>query len=85
MSDQASAKTVTGRVHSKPVISLLGNMACGKIARIVMAIADPIAATSNASATTQTCGLSVLANCWASPRFRPSVANWAANSTISTA
>jgi hypothetical protein len=85
MSDQARAKTVMGSAHSMPVISLLGNIAWGKSARMVMAMADPTAATSNASATTQTWGLSVFASCCASPRFNPRVASCAANSTIRTA
>ena len=84
-SDQASAMTVIGSSHSSPVISLLGNIACGKTNSSAIASAEPSAATINASQTTQTCGLSVWASCWARPRFRPSVASWAANSTIRTA
>ena len=58
MSDQASAMMVIGSSHSRPVISLFGNMACGKTIRMPMQTIDPSAATSKASQTTQTCGLS---------------------------
>jgi len=60
-------------------------MACGTITRIAVAIPEAMKATSIPSATTQTWGFSVADSCWASPRFRPSVAICAANSTISTA
>ena len=36
MSDQASAMMVIGSSHSRPVISLFGNIACGKSIRIAM-------------------------------------------------
>ena len=36
MSDQASAMMVIGSSHSRPVISLFGNIACGKIIRMAM-------------------------------------------------
>ncbi len=62
-----------------------GYIAFGKAIRIAMPIADPIAATSRASATTQACGFFALASSWASPRLRPSAASCAANSTTSTA
>ena len=72
MSDQASAMIVIGSSHSSPVISLFGNIACGKSDQQAPCRAtEPIAATSSASQTTQTCGLSVWASCWARPRFRP--------------
>ncbi len=76
---------ITGLEWLLPVTALLGNIACGKIISSPMHTADPAAATISASQTTQTCGLSVCASCWARPRFRPRVAICAANSTISTA
>ena len=62
-----------------------GYMAIGKAIRIAMQIAEPIAATSKASATTQACGFLASARSWARPRLRPSAAICAANSTTSTA
>ena len=50
-----------------------------------MPIAEPIAATSMASATMQASGFFALASSCARPRRRPSAASWAANSTVSTA
>ena len=50
-----------------------------------MPIAEPIAATSSASATMQDCGFFALASSCASPRRSPSAASCAANSTVSTA
>ena len=85
MSDQASAMIVIGRSHSSPVISLFGNIACGKTISKPMQIAEPTAATSKASHAMQTWGLSVWASCCASPRLSPRVASCAANSTIRTA
>jgi len=78
-------KMTRGSSHSAPLMSLWGNMACGKAINIALATAEAMKAASMPSATTWAWGLSVAVSCWARPRFRPMVESCAASSTTITA
>ena len=71
MSVQEIASTVIASSRSSPSTGVVGYIALGKTMRIAIPIADPIAATSKASATMQACGFFASASSWARPRRKP--------------
>ena len=85
MSVHETASTVIASIRSSPPTGVVGYIAFGNANRIAMPTADPIAAISSASATTQACGFLASVSIWARPRLMPSAAICAANSTIRTA
>src|SRR3546814_4702818 len=64
---------------SSPLMALCGNISPRSVISTTAAIADTIQPTRSASHTTWVSGRPSVLNCSASPRFRPSVAIWAAN------